>query len=191
MTGSPIVARYDNLFDQLNPNNYAKGAWVLHMLRGIMGDDAFFGGVRDYYASHAGTAVTSADFAADMANAAGEDLDWFFAQWLHEPGYPVLDVEHGWDAAAGEVAVTVRQVQDPSWPTFRLPMELEIVDGEAGTQRYLIELTERSQVFHVAAPGPARSVRVDPDGWLLKRLAERFSQTRYAGARLFERRLSW
>ncbi len=200
VTGSPIVARYDNLFDQLNPNNYAKGAWVLHMLRGIMGDDAFFGGVRDYYASHAGTAVTSADFAADMANAAGEDLDWFFAQWLHEPGYPVLDVEHGWDAAAGEVAVTVRQVQDPSWPTFRLPMELEIVDGEAGTQRYLIELTERSQVFHVAAPGPARSVRVDPDGWLLKRLAreapprglaERFSQTRYAGARLFERRLTW
>ena len=171
VAGRPIVARYADLFDQLNPNNYLKGGWILHMLRGIIGDDAFFGGVRDYYANHAGTAVTSADFASDMARAAGEDLGWFFEQWLHEPGYPVLDVAQAWDATAAEVAVTLRQFQDPSWPTFRLPMELEIVDGEGGAQRHPIELTEQSQVFRFAAPGPARSVRVDPDGWVLKRLA--------------------
>ena len=171
VTGRPVAARYDDLFDQLNRNNYAKGAWVLHMLRGIMGDDAFFRGIRDYYANRAGTVVTSGDFASDMAGADGEDRAWFFEQWLHEPGYPVLDVEHGWDVAAGEVAVTVRQVQDPSWPTFRLPVDLEIVDGEGGAQRHPIELTERSHVFRFTAQGPARSVRVDPDGWVLKRLA--------------------
>ena len=170
VTGSPIVARYEDLFDQLNRNNYPKAGWVLHMLRGIVGDESFFRGIRDYYANHPGTAVTSADFAADMAGAAGEDLGWFFAQWLHEPGYPVLDVEQEWDAAAGEVAVTVRQVQDPSWPTFRLPMELEIVDAEGGAERYPIELTERSHIFRLSALGPARSVRADPDGWVLKRL---------------------
>ena len=171
VTENPIVARYDNLFDQLNRNNYPKGGWVLHMLRGIMGDDGFFRGIRDYYANHAGTAVTSAAFAADMAGAAGEDLGWFFGQWLHEPGYPVLDVEHEWDAAAGEVAVTVRQLQDRSWPTFRLPMELEIVDGQGGAERHRIELTERSHAFRFSAAGPARAVRADPDGWVLKRLA--------------------
>ena len=67
--------------------------------------------------------------------------------------------------------MTVRQVQDPSWPVFRLSMELEIIDGEAGAQRHPIELSERSHVFRFAAQGPARSVRVDPDGWVLKRLA--------------------
>ena len=170
-TGSPMVARHDDLFDQLNRNNYAKGCWVLHMLRGIMGDDAFFRGTRGYYANHVGTAVTSADFAADMADAAGEDLGWFFEQWLHKPGYPVLDVEQQWDAAAREVVVTVRQVQDPSWPTFRLPMQLEIVDGRGDAERYPVELTERIQVFRFSASGPARSVRADPDGWVLKRLA--------------------
>ena len=170
VTADPIVARYDDLFEQLNPNNYPKGGWVLHMLRGIMGDDAFFGGIRTYYAQHAGTAVTTADFASDMAGAAGEDLGWFFAQWLHEPGYPVLEVEHEWDASAAEIAVTVQQVQDPAWPTFRLPLELEIVDRAGDAQRHLIELTERGHVFRLAASGPARSVRVDPDGWVLKRL---------------------
>ena len=171
VTGRPIVARYDNLFDHLNPNTYRKGAWVLHMLRGIMGDEAFFDGICNYYANHAGTAVTSADFASDMAGAAGEDLGWFFAQWLHEPGYPVLEVEHGWDAVAGEITVTVRQVQDPSWPTFRLPLELEILDGDGDAQRHSVELTERGHVFRFAASGPARSVCVDPDRWVLKRLA--------------------
>ena len=171
VTGRPITARYDDLFDQLNRNNYAKGAWVLHMLRGIMGDEAFFRGIRDYYANRAGTSVMSGDFASDMAGADGEDLDWFFAQWLHQPGYPVLDVEQEWDLAAAEVAVTVRQVQDPSWPTFRLRLELEIVDREGVARRHSVELIERSQVFRFPAPGPARSVRADPDGWVLKRLA--------------------
>ena len=102
--------------------------------------------------------------------AAGDDLDWFFAQWLHEPGYPVLKVEHGWDAAVGEIAVTIRQVQDPSWPTFRLPLELEIVDRDGDARRHQIELTERGHTFRFAASGPAGSVRVDPDGWVLKRV---------------------
>jgi aminopeptidase N len=114
--------------------------------------------------------VTSADFATDMAGAAGDDLGWFFAQWLHEPGYPVLKVEHGWDAAVGEIAVTIRQVQDPSWPTFRLPLELEIVDRDGDARRHQIELTERGHTFRFAASGPAGSVRVDPDGWVLKRV---------------------
>ena len=171
VTGSPIVARHSDLFDQLNRNNYAKGCWVLHMLRGIMGDEAFFSGIRDYYANRAGAGVTSADFAADMAGAAGGELGWFFEQWLHEPGYPVLDVEQEWDAAAREVVVTVRQVQDPLWPTFRLPMQLEIVDGNGDAQRYPVELTERRHVFRFSASGPARLVRADPDGWVLKRLA--------------------
>ena len=177
VTGHPIVARYDDLFDQLNRNNYPKGGWVLHMLRGVMGDDAFFRGIRDYYAHQTGGVVTSADFAAEMAAAAGaagaanEELGWFFDQWLHEPGYPVLEVTHTWHAEAGEVGVTVRQVQDPAWPTFRLPMELEIGDSAGGTRRYPIELTERTHSFRFSASGPAQAVRVDPDGWVLKRLA--------------------
>jgi aminopeptidase N len=142
-----------------------------------MGDDAFFRGIRDYYAHQTGGVVTSADFAAEMAAAAGaagaanEELGWFFDQWLHEPGYPVLEVTHTWHAEAGEVGVTVRQVQDPAWPTFRLPMELEIGDSAGGTRRYPIELTERTHSFRFSASGPAQAVRVDPDGWVLKRLA--------------------
>src|SRR3989442_3668966 len=40
------------LMKLLNENNYQKGAWVLHMLRKRLGDDAFFRGLRAYYNAH-------------------------------------------------------------------------------------------------------------------------------------------
>jgi aminopeptidase N len=67
---SDAVARpiYDpsekDLFKLLNRNNYEKGAWVLHMLRYVMGDKKFFEGIRDYYQtfrdSNADTKTSSA-----------------------------------------------------------------------------------------------------------------------------------
>src|SRR5687768_5700263 len=52
----------EDLFKLLNGNNYQKGAWVLHMLRSQLGDDAFFSGVRAYYNSHRDSTATSEDF---------------------------------------------------------------------------------------------------------------------------------
>jgi aminopeptidase N len=49
------------LLELLNPNNYEKGSWVLHMLRSRLGDDAFFSGIRDYYEAHKHSTATSED----------------------------------------------------------------------------------------------------------------------------------
>jgi aminopeptidase N len=95
------------------------------------------------------------------------ELGWFFRQWLEAPGYPVLSVAHRWDAAAGEVAVTVRQEQDGSWPTFRIPMELEILSREGAAQRQRVEVTGREETFRFKSSGPIESVIPDPDGWVL------------------------
>ncbi|MGD8281108.1 MAG: M1 family metallopeptidase, partial [Gemmatimonadota bacterium] len=92
--GRPI---YDpsqrNLFALLNSNNYEKAAWVLHMLRGIMGDDAFFEGIREYYRRYAESTALTSDFRGVMEEVYGRDLEWFFHQWIYEPGYPVLEVD--------------------------------------------------------------------------------------------------
>ena len=68
---------------------YDKGAWVLHMLRNIIGDEAFFAGLRNYGDSPLkyGTAVTE-DFQGYMEAASGMDLDWFFQQWIYGHGNP-------------------------------------------------------------------------------------------------------
>ncbi|MHB1194617.1 MAG: M1 family metallopeptidase [Longimicrobiales bacterium] len=164
----PVMDREEeDLFALLNANNYPKAGWVLHMLRGIVGDDAFFGGIRSYYARFAGGTATTADFRRAMEEASGAELGWFFGQWLEEPGYPVLTVVHGWDATAGEVAVTVRQVQDAAWPTFRLPLDVELISGEGEPQRERVELTGRDGTFRFKADRPLLGVVLDPDGWVL------------------------
>lgn len=165
----PVIDREEqDLFALLNDNNYPKGGWVLHMLRGMLGDEAFFRGVRAYYAAHAGGTATTGDFRLAMEEASGRDLGWFFRQWLEEPGYPVLSAEAAWDAGAGVVVLTVRQTQDAAWPTFRLPMEVGL-EAPGERTRHRVEVTGRVQEFRLpGGPGPVRAT-LDPDGWLLFR----------------------
>jgi aminopeptidase N len=162
-----------DLFALLNDNNYAKGGWVLHMLRGVLGDDGFFAGIREYYRRHLHSAVLSEDFEAVMEEVSGRDLGWFFGQWLHEPGYPVFELDQAWEPGAdgqgGTLTVTVRQVQKPGWPTFRMPMEL-LVGGGGEPMRRQIEVRGRETVVRLDLADSARpsAVELDPDGWVLK-----------------------
>lgn len=61
----------EDLLDLLNPNNYQKGAWVLHMLRSNLGDEVFFRAIRNYYRTHASTAAGSSLAAGAGAGAGG------------------------------------------------------------------------------------------------------------------------
>jgi aminopeptidase N len=168
VTGQPVIDRdQQDLFELLNANNYPKGAWVLHMLRGILGDDVFFQGIRTYYARFAGKNATTQDLRHVMESVSGQDLEWFFHQWLEEPGYPVLEMAWAWDADAGQVEVTVTQDQDAAWPTFRLPMEVELVDSAGGATRQHVDVVGRIQRLHLPAAAAPRTVRLDPDGWVL------------------------
>jgi aminopeptidase N len=142
------------------------------MLRGILGGDDFFGGIRTYYERHRGSVVTTRDLESAMSAAAGgRDLRWFFRQWTELPGYPVLAVEHTWDAPAREVAITIRQEQQQSWPTFRLPMEIEIVRAGGRSTRRQVELVAREQTYRFPVADEPLEIRLDPDGWVLKRMA--------------------
>ena len=87
----------------LDANSYQKGAWVLHMLRGYIGRPAFFAGIRDYYRTYRDSSVLSDDFRRVMERASGKRLDWFFDQWLRQPGYPQLQVVWSYDSTTREV----------------------------------------------------------------------------------------
>lgn len=165
--GPVIDTKETNLFALLNDNNYPKGGWVLHMLRGIVGDDAFFRGIRAYYAAHADGLATTDDLQRAMEDASRKDLAWFFHQWLQEPGYPVLVATQRWDAASSQSVVTLRQLQKERWPTFRLPIQVELLGDDGVMGRHTVDLTEREQTFWLPAAGPTNQVTLDPDGWVL------------------------
>jgi aminopeptidase N len=152
----------------LNANTYQKGAWVLHMLRGYVGDSAFWAGIRDYYRSYRDSSVTSADFQRVMERASGRRLDWFFRQWLWRPGYPQLDVTWSYDSAGGRVVLEVAQEQPAAWGTFDLPeVALEFLDGSRVLARRVIDVSGSRRTVAVDLPGAPTDVRVDPDGLLL------------------------
>lgn len=170
VTGRPVVDDgVDNLMHLLNANSYQKGSLVLHMLRWVMGDDAFFDGVRRYYARHAGGNADTGDLRRALEEVHGEPLDWFFQQWLLEPGYPVYRVDWSWDASRGEVEITVRQEQDAAWPTFRMPVEIELELAD-GPERVVRRVDGRRWTERIPLASPPSGLRIDPDGWLLARI---------------------
>ena len=151
----------------LNANNYPKGAWILHMLRGLVGDSAFFRGIREYYRRYRDSTALSDDFRAVMEEAAGRDLEWFFRQWLRQPGYPQLDV--AWQPQGpGRVRLDVTQMQPAAWGVFRFPrliVEFGAADGRTLRRVYSVE--GRVSVLFADLPFTPGQITVDPDGALL------------------------
>jgi aminopeptidase N len=145
----------------LNARNYEKGAWVLHMLRRRVGDAAFFAGVRDYYAAHRDGNAWTADFARSMAEAAGQPLDWFFAQWIARPGIPLLSAAVLETPGGRSLAVEQLQPGEP----YRLSVEVEL-RGAGDPVRRVIELEGPRAEIPLDLEGPVEVI-LDPDGWLL------------------------
>jgi aminopeptidase N len=162
-TNRPIIdPAATDLIGLLNTNNYPKGAWVLQSLRGLIGDSAFYAGIRDYYREFRDSTALSADFAEVMSKAAGKSLDWFFTQALTQPGYPQLEVS--WTQRKKNLDLVIRQTQPAEWGVFQLP-NLEIgVDGVV----HSVNVTGRETRVSIAGVAkPPTTVVVDPNGWWL------------------------
>ena len=150
------------LMSLLNANNYQKGSWVLHSLRGLVGDTAFFAGIQAYYAAHRHGNSLSRDFATSMEAASGTSLDWYFRQALTQPGYPTLDVTSR--PVDGGLEVRIIQVQESAWGSFRIPGLQIRINGTL----HQIDLDSRDvkQVFPVDRADGTK-LEVDPFGWWL------------------------
>jgi aminopeptidase N len=152
----------------LNENSYQKGAWVLHMLRGSVGDSAFFRGIREYYRVYRDSTVLSSDFQHVMEGAAGRSLDAFFQRWLWQPGYPRLDVRWHYEAADHRVRLDITQTQPEAWGVFRLNrLVIEAVSPAGTATRRVYALDSRTTVAFLEADAAPRAIHVDPDGRLL------------------------
>jgi aminopeptidase N len=165
---------HDNLADMTKvttgPGTYLKGAWVLHMLRGVVGDDAFRAGIREYYRLFRDANASTADFRRVMEEASGQPLAWFFEEWLYRGGLPRVAGRWRWDAAGKALRLELEQRQ-PGGP-FRMPVEVAIgVVDESEPRIERIELGERRQVLAIPLDREPVSVILDPRTFVLMEAA--------------------
>lgn len=154
-----------NIMQKLSPLNYEKGAWILHMLRGVMGDAQFFRGIRRYYGLYAEGIASSEDFQSVMETVSGISLNTFFRQWLHQPGWPEYLVSWRWDPGSKEAKITVSQLQTVGF--FDTAVDV-IVETEKGSEVHKLHIADPQQTYRIPAPEKPLSIQLDPEGWTLK-----------------------
>ena len=162
---------HDNLADMrevLSDLQYQKGAWILHMLRYEIGTEDFNAGLREYYRRYRDATASTADLVRVMEEISGQELDWFFDQWLHRTPSPAVEGSWRYDATTGQVEVELTQTQ-PGDP-YRLDLEVGIAEPGADRPRIeKIRMTEKGQRFQLAVQGEPRDVVLDPNTWALVR----------------------
>jgi aminopeptidase N len=151
-----------DLMGLLNSNNYQKAAWVLHQLRGLLGDSVFFAGLRRYFNTYLHGTAVSADFARVMSQTAGRDLEWYFQQSLLQPGYPQLSIR--WKHQGNTLNLDIAQQQPAEWGAYEIPGLILLVDERP----VRVKLNGRQTSLRVDGIGrKPKRIEVDPNGWWL------------------------
>ena len=156
-----------DLFKLLNGNNYQKGAWVLHMLRSRLGDEAFFQGIRSYYQQHKNSIASTEDLRLALEKASGKDLQTFFTRWVYDSGHPQYDVQWSWQANSKRLDVVTTQKQPGAVFLDEIPLAVTTANG---TRYFKLrpQAKRASETFRMDEQ--PISVVVDPNNTLLKEL---------------------
>lgn len=164
---------------------YYKGAWVLHMLRHVVGDAAFFDAIYAYTNTPGFRydVADTEDLRGVFEDVSGMDLTWFFDQWVYHPGYP--SYEYYWTAQETrggrgyDVDLNVAQVQSTG-PIFKMPIDM-VITTDLGVETPVIWDSLATQSFTLHTAGRPLAVDLDPEMWILRE-AESMSDVAEDGA---------
>jgi aminopeptidase N len=157
--------------------SYEKGAAVLHMLRRIVGDSLFFAILREYYDLYGyGNAVTE-DFINVCESVSGQDLDWFFEEWVYLPGHPVYHYSWNYETVTPDsynIFLNINQVQDHNLgiPTYIMPVDIGIVLSTGDTALFTVWDSLDEQSFVLSTDETPVDLLFDPYDWILKEAQE-------------------
>ncbi len=151
--------------------SYNKGAWVLHMLRHVVGDATFFQILTQYQSDFAFSAADTEDFQAVCESVSGMDLDAFFTQWIYGEGFPIYtyDWEEIVPASGGgtSIQLDIEQLQDGQ--IFSMPIDV-VVTTASGEETLVVNNTLASESFILPVSDTPLSVALDPNNWILRQL---------------------
>jgi aminopeptidase N len=162
------VANINQIFD--GNRSYAKGCIVLHMLRGVVGDSAFFSILKTYSAAFAYKNAVTQDFQNVAENVSGLDLEYFFREWIYGENYPVYNVS--WtteNISSNQYKATINIVQDVNLNPqfFTMPVQIKIF-MQSGDTIVTVFNNQQSQAFDFTLNSKPLDYKIDPDNLILK-----------------------
>ena len=142
---TPVIdTTITNYVQLLSPNVYQKAGWVLHMLRQEIGTDIFWKGIRSYYNQYQFSNALTKDFQKVMEATSGKDLDYFFQQWLRQPGHPVLEVQHQLIPTGTKIIIRQKQAF-----VFDFPLELMLINKNGESIKKQIRINSKTHSFEI------------------------------------------
>jgi len=172
--GSLYVLNTDNVNEIFNSNRtYSKGAVVLHMLRGVVGDSAFFNVLRTYVndTALAYSTATTEDLQRVSEQVTGKNLNYFFQEWVYGEKYPVYSIS--WNKSRRsdglyDVSVNVSQTRNTNPDFFTMPVDIKISTINKGDTTFTVLNNAQTQVFNFIVAGNPSLVTFDPENKILK-----------------------
>jgi hypothetical protein len=137
---------------------YNKGAAVLHMLRRLLGDEAFFGGLRRFYDDRRFQKAGTDDLERALEAESGRTLDRFFERWIYGTDIPRI----GFRSTIGDGQVTVRFTQ-PDDNVFDLPVTVTLTMADGKTRDVIVPITEAEVEQVITVDMAVRRVHVNQD----------------------------
>ncbi len=175
-SGSVIGATDTSFWDSFSPRVYRKGAIVLHMLRGVVGDSSFFSILHNYINNplYRYSNVTTADFINECEKVYGKSLKWFFDQWVFSRtdnfDRPVYELAWNSDLSTStfSVNVTVKQ-PNAGRLLYQMPMTISVTTA-GNIYDFRVENTLPTEMFTFTVPQVPRWVEIDRDDWIFKEI---------------------
>ena len=143
----------------------SKGAAILSMLRNVIGDKAFFQTLKAFPDQHAWQSVSTEEFRKLAEQASGENLQYFFLQWIESSGAPEFKLEYTVFRTQKGFRVMGKISQDLD--TFHMPVDLKI-ETEGNPEEKRVDVVGTASEFSVDTFGKPKSVTIDPAGKVLR-----------------------
>jgi aminopeptidase N len=164
------ISNVNAIFDYAR--SYAKGSVVLHMLRGIAGDSAFFNILRTYLTNPnlAYNCATTEDFEAAAESVYGSSLSYFFQEWIYGENYPKYIVSWKYTPLPTmwyKVDFTISQTTNTNPVFFTMPIQIEISATGVDTL-FTVFNNQQNQSFSINLPFLPTNFQLDPNNWILK-----------------------
>ncbi len=161
-----VIADSTDPFDDTQ-SIYNKGGLVLHMLRGVMGDTAFFAALNDYLNQYAYSVAETQDLVNICSVHYGSSLDWFFQQWIYEYGFFNYQYAWDWDSASQTATIALKT---GGTKFYQMPVQFEFSGGGNDTLVTFmndIGVIGEFQFFTVNLPFTPQTMDIDPNDWII------------------------